>query len=78
MECGDSITNELQSKVSSQWVWDDETNIQNDIENDFVQPFRPSENTKIFAVKAGMGMGKTTQLRQYILDHPGVYPREYH
>ena len=70
MECGDSITNELQSKVSSQRIWDHGTNIHNDVESDFVQPCRPSKSTKIFAVKAAMGMGKTTQLRQYILDHP--------
>ena len=66
----------LQRKVNNipddcnQEMWNDATNIQNDIESDFVQTFRPSQGTKIYAFKAGMGMGKTSMLREYVNKNP--------
>ena len=36
----------------------------------YVKPFAPRPGTRIYAVKAGMGMGKTTQLRNFIDKHP--------
>ena len=44
--------------------------IENNYVNTFVQQFRPRAGSKIYAVKAGMGTGKTSQLKKFIQEHP--------
>ena len=51
-------------------IWDDDVYIDIDAENEFVQPFAPRAGTNVYVVKAGMGMGKTTQLNSFIQKHP--------
>ena len=40
--------------------------IENDIVNVFVHPFIQRAGARVYAVKAAMGMGKTTQLNNFI------------
>ena len=50
-------------------IWDDDVYIEIDAQNKFVQPFAPRAGTNVYVVKAAMGMGKTTQLNNFIEKH---------
>ena len=52
--------------------WGDVVVGENDNSNRFVLPFVPRVGARVYAVKAGMGMGKTTQLKIFILQRPGA------
>ena len=46
--------------------------VENNNKHSFAQPFVPRVGVRVYAVKASMGMGKTTQLKNFIQQKPGA------
>ena len=66
--CNDNSDEKLDiSEDHYRGPWGDDVVVENDNSNRFVLPFVPRVGARVYAVKAGMGMGKTTQLKNFIL-----------
>ena len=61
--------NVSESKANTSGLWG-KAHVTNDTQSIYVKPFVPRAGAQIYAVSAGMGMGKTTQLKKFIDDHP--------